>query len=103
MTNRRTIRGVVSVPTDIIFTVPNYAVRVLILDFRAINTASDYLVSLVVYDALVGSYVEVLSAELTKGDTLTDSLEYVLNPGDHIRISSDAADTSYSLTIQVEQ
>jgi hypothetical protein len=66
--------------------------RVITLSF---NNALAYVLTLEKYDALTASTIVLYEITLAAGDTVNDTLVYVLNAGDTLTVYSDIPGTSY--------
>ena len=69
-----------------------YLSRVVTLRF---NNTSAYNFKLQKYEAATSTTTTIYDLTLSAGDTVTDNLTYVLNPGDKLIASSNIAGTTY--------
>jgi hypothetical protein len=64
------------------------------------NSVNNYIIDVYKYDSSISTTINLYSKSLTLGDTITDSMLYVLNPGDYIYVECSVSDTTYIITGQ---
>ena len=94
-----TYQGIVSTTgsTQILCTGTQITIHNIVIN----NTTSNYVFTLnrFVYDPPTLSLIPIYEFTLDSGDTIRDTEEYVLNPGDYLQLISDVAgSTTYSIT-----
>lgn len=64
------------------------------------NSFNNYIIDVYKYDSSIPANVQLYTKSLTLGDTITDNMLYILNPGDYIYVECNVADTTYIITGQ---
>jgi hypothetical protein len=64
------------------------------------NSVNNYIIDVYKYDSSISTNINLYRKSLTLGDTITDSMLYVLNPGDYIYVECSVSDTTYIITGQ---
>jgi hypothetical protein len=64
------------------------------------NSVNNYIIDVYKYDSSISTTINLYRKNLTLGDTITDSMLYVLNPGDYIYVECSVSDTTYIITGQ---
>lgn len=64
------------------------------------NSVNNYIIDVYKYDSSISTTINLYRKSLTLGDTITDSMLYVLNPGDYIYVECSVSDTTYIITGQ---
>lgn len=62
------------------------------------NSATDYILTVSKYDSSVAALVMLYSKYLLRGDTITDNMLYILNPGEYIYVECNEVGTTYIIT-----
>lgn len=62
------------------------------------NSDSDYVLTVSKYYSAADSFIMLYSKDLTMGDTITDNMLYILNPGDYIYVECSVPGTTYIIT-----
>ena len=62
------------------------------------NSFNNYIIDVYKYDSFTTATVQLYVKSLNLGDTITDNMLYILNPGDYIYVECNAPDTTYIIT-----
>lgn len=62
------------------------------------NSDANYILTVSKYDSTIAALVMLYSKDLTKGDTITDNMLYILNPGEYIYVECNVSATTYIIT-----
>ena len=64
------------------------------------NSVNNYIIDVYKYDSSISANVLLYVKILRLGDTITDNMLYILNPGDYIYVECSVANTTYIITGQ---
>ena len=62
------------------------------------NSVNNYIIDVYKYDSSISANVLLYVKILRLGDTITDNMLYILNPGDYIYVECSVANTTYIIT-----
>lgn len=93
-----TLQGTLPAGTTNIYTVPTLG-NATISSIRFNNSSANTL-TFRKYQAATTTLTPIYSVTLSAGDTLSDSLVYVLAEGDYIQVTTTAANTNYIILLQ---
>jgi len=71
-----------------------------IASMRFNNSVNNYIIDVYKYDSSISANVQLYTKSLTLGDTITDNMLYILNPGDYIYVECSVVGTTYIITGQ---
>lgn len=90
-------QGDISPAGTIIHTCPlNNITEITYMRFN--NSDANYILTVSKYDSSIAANVLLYVKSLTLGDTITDNMLYILNPGDYIYVECSVANTTYVIT-----
>ena len=69
-----------------------------IVSMRFNNSYNNYIIDVYKYDSSISLALKLYSKSLNLGDTITDNMLYILNPGDYIYVECSVANTTYIIT-----
>lgn len=62
------------------------------------NSTANYTLTISKYINSIDSFIMLYSKDLTMGDTITDNMMYILDPGDYMYVECSILGTTYVIT-----